>query len=47
MSTDHASKKANVALSSVIASLFLTVSKLIVGLLTGSIGIISEAIHSA
>lgn len=40
-------QKRNVAASSVVASLFLTVLKLIVGLLTGSIGIISEALHSA
>lgn len=40
-------RKEKVALSSVFASLFLTLSKLIVGILTGSIGIISEALHSA
>ncbi|MFA5021843.1 MAG: cation-efflux pump [Patescibacteria group bacterium] len=40
-------KKQSVALSSVFASLFLTLGKLVVGLLTGSIGIISEAAHSA
>lgn len=39
-------KKKQVALSSVFASLFLTLVKLIVGLLTGSIGILSEAAHS-
>ncbi len=38
--------KKNVAFSSVLASLFLTIFKLIVGLLTGSIGIVSEAAHS-
>lgn len=38
--------KQSVALSSVFASALLTVLKLIVGLLTGSIGIISEAAHS-
>lgn len=38
--------KKNVALSSVIASFFLTIFKLIVGITTGSIGIISEAAHS-
>lgn len=43
----HGNKKQSVALSSVFASVFLTVSKLIVGLMTGSIGIISEAAHSA
>jgi len=39
-------KKQSVALSSVFASLALTVLKLIVGLVTGSIGILSEAAHS-
>ncbi len=40
-------KKQQVALSSVLASLLLTVMKLVVGMMTGSIGIISEAAHSA
>lgn len=40
-------QKQKVALSSVFAGLFLTIFKLLVGLLTGSMGIISEAIHSA
>lgn len=39
-------QKENVALSSVFASFFLLLLKLIVGILTGSIGIISEALHS-
>lgn len=39
-------KKQSVALSSVFASLTLTVLKLIVGLITGSMGILSEAAHS-
>lgn len=39
-------KKQSVALTSVFASLLLTTLKLVVGLLTGSIGIISEAAHS-
>ena len=39
-------KKQSVALSSVSASLLLTILKLVVGLLTGSIGILSEAAHS-
>ncbi|MDP3987983.1 MAG: cation diffusion facilitator family transporter [Candidatus Levybacteria bacterium] len=39
-------RKKTVALSSVFASLFLTILKLAVGLSTGSIGIISEAAHS-
>ncbi len=45
MENDH--KKQQVALSSVLASILLTVMKLVVGLMTGSIGIISEAAHSA
>lgn len=39
-------KKQKVALSSVIASFCLTAIKLFVGIVTGSIGIISEAAHS-
>ncbi len=39
-------KKESVALSSVIASFVLAAMKLVVGILTGSIGIISEAAHS-
>jgi len=39
-------KKAFVALTSVVASGSMTVAKLVVGLLTGSLGILSEAIHS-
>jgi len=39
-------KKQSVALSSVFASLVLTIIKLFVGLVTGSMGIISEAAHS-
>jgi len=38
--------KANVALSSVIAAVFLTGMKLVVGIATGSLGILSEAAHS-
>jgi cation diffusion facilitator family transporter len=45
MENDH--KKQQVALTSVLASIFLTVMKLVVGIMTGSIGIISEAAHSA
>jgi cation diffusion facilitator family transporter len=44
---ENGHKKQQVALSSVLASLLLTVMKLVVGLMTGSIGIISEAAHSA
>ncbi|MEI8395745.1 MAG: cation diffusion facilitator family transporter [Rhodospirillaceae bacterium] len=43
MSTE---KKQSVALSSVFASALLTVTKLIVGLMTGSLAILSEAAHS-
>ena len=38
--------KQNVALSSVFASAAMTVMKLVVGLMTGSLGILSEAAHS-
>lgn len=40
-------KKQAIALNSVFASLGLTIFKVIVGIMTGSIGIISEALHSA
>jgi cation diffusion facilitator family transporter len=39
-------KKENIALSSVAAGVFMTGMKLVVGLMTGSIGILSEAAHS-
>jgi len=39
-------EKKNVALSSVAAAVFLTTMKLVVGLLTGSLGILAEAAHS-
>ena len=39
-------EKKLVALSSVIAAVFLTTMKIVVGLLTGSLGILSEAAHS-
>jgi cation diffusion facilitator family transporter len=41
----HKEKRA-VAFSSVLAAVFLTGMKLVIGLLTGSLGIISEALHS-
>lgn len=41
------SEKKNVAGISVLAAIFLTGFKLVVGLLTGSLGILSEALHSA
>jgi cation diffusion facilitator family transporter len=43
-SADH--EKRLVALSSVLAALFLTGTKVVVGLLTNSLGILSEAAHS-
>ena len=46
-STAHLKEKKRVALASVFAAVFLTGSKFIIGLLTGSLGILSEALHSA
>lgn len=47
MNNSKASKeKIRVALVSVVAAIFLTGSKLVIGLLTGSLGILSEALHS-
>ena len=40
-------QKAGAALSSVIWSALLTVMKIVVGIMTGSLGILSEALHSA
>jgi cation diffusion facilitator family transporter len=40
-------EKRRVALLSVIAAVFITGFKLIIGILTGSLGILSEALHSA
>lgn len=40
-------KKAQVAVISIISNILLTLSKLIIGLLSGSVSILSEAIHSA
>jgi cation diffusion facilitator family transporter len=39
-------EKHSVALSSVVAAVFITILKIIVGLLTGSLGILAEAAHS-
>ena len=39
-------EKKNVALSSVVAAFFLTGFKFVVGIVTGSLGILSEALHS-
>lgn len=41
-----ANEKKRVALISVFAAVFLTASKLVIGILTGSLGILSEALHS-
>ena len=41
-----AGEKKRVAIISVFAAIFLTLSKLVIGLLTGSLGILSEALHS-
>lgn len=41
------SEKRKVALSSVIAAIFITLFKIIIGLLTHSLGILAEAAHSA
>ena len=46
MNKTESKEKKKVALVSLLAAIFITIGKLIVGLLTGSIGIISEAIHS-
>lgn len=40
-------EKKSIALTSVIAAVFLTGFKIIIGFLTGSLGILSEALHSA
>jgi cation diffusion facilitator family transporter len=42
-----AEEKSRVAVSSVIAAFFLTGTKIVVGIMTGSLGILSEAAHSA
>jgi len=43
---EHSREKHNVALLSVFAAIFLTGSKLTIGFLTGSLGLLSEALHS-
>lgn len=45
--SQHDTEKAGAALSSVIWSGLLTGMKLVVGIMTGSLGILSEALHSA
>jgi cation diffusion facilitator family transporter len=44
---NNKNEKKNIALTSVLAAVFLTGFKLIIGLLTRSLGILSEALHSA
>jgi cation diffusion facilitator family transporter len=46
-STEAVVQKRRVALLSVFAAIFLTGSKFFIGILTGSLGILSEALHSA
>lgn len=46
MKSEKSSQKERVALSSVLAGCVLTSGKAVVGLLTGSMGILSEALHS-
>ncbi|MCE5322590.1 cation diffusion facilitator family transporter [bacterium] len=43
---DHASRKSSVALLSVVSNTILVIMKLAIGLLIGSVSVISEAIHS-
>jgi cation diffusion facilitator family transporter len=45
-STKNVEEKKSVALYSVFAAVFLTGSKTVIGILTGSLGILSEALHS-
>ncbi|MGQ9501740.1 MAG: cation diffusion facilitator family transporter [Anaerolineae bacterium] len=47
LDTHAGHEKRRVALSSVVAAVFLTLMKLTVGLMTGSLGILAEAAHSA
>ncbi|MDT8400628.1 MAG: cation diffusion facilitator family transporter [Bacteroidales bacterium] len=47
MNTHAQREKKAVATTSVVAALFLTGFKLVVGIITGSLGILSEALHSA
>ena len=47
MSETNIKEKHSVALNSVFAAIILTASKIIVGVMTGSLGILSEALHSA
>lgn len=46
-SEQASNEKKRIALTSVLAAIFLTGFKLVIGLVTGSLGILSEALHSA
>lgn len=46
MNSKALNEKTRVALLSVFAAVFLTVSKFVIGVFTGSLGILSEALHS-
>ncbi len=46
MDTEAVREKKNIALSSVLAAVLLTAMKLVVGLMTNSLGLLSEAAHS-
>lgn len=46
-SIDAVKEKRFIAMTSVIAAIFLTSFKLLIGFMTGSLGILSEALHSA
>jgi cation diffusion facilitator family transporter len=46
-SIDAVKEKRFIAMTSVIAAIFLTSFKLLIGFITGSLGILSEALHSA
>jgi cation diffusion facilitator family transporter len=45
--TQATKEKKSIALTSILAAIFLTSFKLVIGILTGSLGILSEALHSA
>ncbi len=47
LSADAIAEKKRIALTSVLAAVFLTSFKLVIGISTGSLGILSEALHSA
>ena len=47
LSSEAVREKRNVAFTSLLAALFLTMAKFVVGLATNSLGVLSEAAHSA